>query len=213
VSDDDGYRRLREAIVTGELLPNERLVEADLGRMYGMGRAAVRIALVRLEQERLVERERHRGAKVRVVPEHEAVEILEARATLESLAARYAATRATDADVEELRGYLADMRMRLDAQDLLGSSDINAVFHRRITEISGHGTAQRLVASLQSQAVRFQYRTILSPGRPEQSYAEHAAIVEAIAAHDPAEAERAMTTHLSHVTDTLRRRTGAPLSP
>ena len=54
----------------------------------------MRTALARLEQEGLVEHERHRGARVRLVDEREAVEILEARAVLEGLAARQAATRA-----------------------------------------------------------------------------------------------------------------------
>jgi DNA-binding GntR family transcriptional regulator len=48
VIDDDGYHVLREAIVSGELLPSERLVEEDLSRRLGVGRAAVRMALVRL---------------------------------------------------------------------------------------------------------------------------------------------------------------------
>src|SRR3954463_3391364 len=63
--DDDGYRALRDAIVAGELLPSERLVEEDLARRLGLGRAAVRMALVRLEHDGLVERERNPGARGR----------------------------------------------------------------------------------------------------------------------------------------------------
>src|SRR4051812_49156303 len=63
--DDDGYRALRDAIVAGELLPSERLVEEALARRLGLGRAAIRMALVRLEHDGLVERERNRGARVR----------------------------------------------------------------------------------------------------------------------------------------------------
>ncbi|MBO0685666.1 MAG: GntR family transcriptional regulator, partial [Candidatus Dormibacteraeota bacterium] len=78
VSPEDGYQRLREEILTGTFQPNERLVEAALGETFGMPRAVVRMALIRLEQEGLVERERYRGARVRLVSEDEAVEILEA---------------------------------------------------------------------------------------------------------------------------------------
>src|SRR5579875_664954 len=78
--------RLRAAIVDGDLLPNERLVEAELTRRLGVGRSAVRTALARLEHEGLVEIEPHRGARVRVVSLPEAVEIVEARAVLEGLA-------------------------------------------------------------------------------------------------------------------------------
>ncbi len=86
--------RLREAIVTGHFQPNERLVEADVARELGVGRSAVRTALARLENEGLVEHERHRGARVRLVGAKEAVEILETRAVLEGLAARHAALKA-----------------------------------------------------------------------------------------------------------------------
>jgi DNA-binding GntR family transcriptional regulator len=202
-SDDDGYVPQRQQIVTGRLQPNERQVELDHSERLGVGRSAIRTALVRLESEGLVERERHRGAKVRLVDEHEAVEILEARAMLEGLAARHAARHATPEDVAELRTILAGMRTRLDAGDLLGASDQNAVLHHRILQISGHATAQRLISTMRSQLVRFQFRTILVPGRPERSFAEHSAIVDALAAGDGDAAEAAVRRHLSHVAETL----------
>ena len=207
--DDDGYRALRDAIVSGELLPSERLVEEDLARRLGLGRAAVRMALVRLEHDGLVERERNRGARVRRVSDAEAVEILAVRAARESLAARKAAARATAKDVRELRAILRDMAAQRRRGDLMAVSDANAALHRRILEISGHATARRLSGLLISQIVRFQYRTVLLPGRPERSHREHAAIVDAIAAGDGEGAERAMRRHLSQVAEALRARVDA----
>jgi DNA-binding GntR family transcriptional regulator len=202
---EDGYAALREAIVMGSLQPNERLVEANLARSFGLGRSAVRTALARLEQDGLVEREPHRGARVRMVDEREAVEILETRAVLEGLAARHAAAKATADDVKRLREILAGMRKLLDAGDLLAASDQNAVLHRTLIEVADHPTVSRLISMLKSQLVRFQYRTILLPGRTERSYAEHSAIVDAVAAGDGKAAETAMRRHLSHVADALRR--------
>ena len=196
--------RLREAIVTGRFQPSERLIEVEVARELGVGRSAVRTALARLEHEGLVEHERHRGARVRLVGAQEAVEILETRAVLEGLAARHAAVNATAEDVRHLTAVLDEMRRRLDAGDLLGASDQNAVLHGRILEISRHTTAARLIATLKSQLVRFQYRTILLPGRSEHSFGEHAAIVNAIAAGDSDAAEQAMRVHLSHVAEALR---------
>jgi DNA-binding GntR family transcriptional regulator len=204
--DDDGYHVLREAIVSGELLPSERLVEEDLCRRLGVGRAAVRMALVRLEHDGLVERERHRGARVRRVSDREAVEILEVRAALEGLAARHAAGRATPDDVRDLRRIVREMGTLRERGDLMAVSDANASLHRRILEISDHETARRLSGMLISQIVRYQYRTVLLPGRPERSHREHTAIVEAIAAGDGVAAEKAMRRHLSHVAVALRER-------
>jgi DNA-binding GntR family transcriptional regulator len=199
-----GYEKLREAIISGALQPSQRLVEAELSETFGLSRTAVRTALVRLEQDGLVSHERHRGAKVRLVTEGEAVEILEARAALESLAVRSAALNATKDDVAELRGLLAQMKTLLRAGDLLRVSDVNARLHRRLLEISRNQTAIRLTSTLSSQLVRFQFRTILAPGRAPQSLSEHAAVVDAVAAHDPDAAEQAMRTHLLHVVETVR---------
>ena len=196
--------RLREAIVTGRFQPSERLIEVEVARELGVGRSAVRTALARLEHEGLVEHERHRGARVRLVGAQEAVEILETRAELEGLAARHAAVNATAEDVRHLTAVLDEMRRRLDAGDLLGASDQNAVLHGRILEISRHTTAARLIATLKSQLVRFQYRTIMLPGRSEHSFGEHRAIIGAIAAGDSDAAEQAMRVHLSHVAEALR---------
>ena len=77
------------------------------------------------------------------------------------------------------------MRRRREADDLLGVSEENARLHRRLIEISGHATASRLIASLNTQIVRFQYRTILLPGRGERSLSEHAAIIDAVAVGRP----------------------------
>jgi len=201
---DNGYEALRQAIVVGSLQPNERLVEANLAREFGLGRSAVRTALARLEQDGLVEREPHRGARVRLIDEREAVEILEARAVLEGVAARHAAQNATAADVKRLRQILKEMRRLLNSGDLLRASDENAVLHRTLLEIADHPTVMRLISMLKSQLVRFQYRTIMLPGRTERSFEEHSAIVDAVAAGDPDGAEKAMRRHLSHVAEALR---------
>jgi DNA-binding GntR family transcriptional regulator len=208
LSDEDCYLRLREAITREEFLPNERLIEMDLVQSLGAGRAAIRTALARLEHEGLVERERYRGARVRLISQAEAIEILEARAALESLAARYAAVKATLAESYALFGLLAEQRHCIDAGDLVASSDVNARLHRMLLSIANHATATRLLDLLKPQQVRFQYRTILVPGRPEHSHQEHCAIVEAVARHDPDAAEAAMRHHLSQVAEALRQTKG-----
>src|SRR5260370_6761056 len=88
----DAYHQLREAIVSGRYHPNERLVEAAIAQRIGAGRTAVRAALVRLDQEGLVEIERNRGARGRLISDREAPEIEEARAALAGMLAPRAPT-------------------------------------------------------------------------------------------------------------------------
>jgi DNA-binding GntR family transcriptional regulator len=203
VSEPEAYAALHTAIVSGELSPGERLIEEELAEQLGLSRGAVRGAILRLGHEGLVVRERNRGARVRRFTLEEAVEILEARAALESLAAGYAALRRSDDDVRELQALVDDMERLLQEDELLAMSERNATLHRRILEISGHEVATDICARLNSQVVRFQFRTVLAPGRPPKSLAEHARIVAAIAAGDRAAAEAGMRTHLGNVASAL----------
>ncbi len=198
------YQELRRAVLEGRLVPGQRLVEAELVRMLGVGRAAVRTALARLEQEGVVERSPNRGARVRLLTEQEAVEILEARAALEGLAARYAAQRATPQDVRQLRAILREMAACARKGDTLRYTECNRRFHEVLVRASRHQTAARLLDSLRAQMVRYQYRTVLAPGRLPRSLQEHRAIVDAVASKDPDAAEASVRAHLQAVAITLR---------
>src|SRR4051812_19724956 len=132
VSEPRAYEALHDAIVSGELSPGERLIEEELAEQLGLSRGAVRGAILRLGHEGLVVRERNRGARVRRFTLDEVIELLEARAALESLAAGYAALRRTKTEARELRSIVDDMKRLHRAGELLAMSERNAVLHRRI---------------------------------------------------------------------------------
>lgn len=195
---------LRRYIVTGKLLPNEHLVEADLARSLNTNRANIRTAFVVLEGEGLVTREPNRGARVRRISADEALEIVQVRVSLETLSAQIAAENATPEDTENLERIIAGMKTCFAAGDYLGMSELNGELHTTITEIAKNKTLSRILANLKHQLVRVQYRTVLMPGRAESSLKEHADIVAAIGANDPHKAYAAMTIHLRAVQDNLR---------
>jgi FCD domain len=85
-----------------------------------------------------------------------------------------------------------------------GRRDAEVARERRVEGATSCVMTFPLRLALKIQNVRFQYRTILVPGRPERSFKEHSAIVEAVAAHDAEAAEAAVRTHLSHVREALR---------
>ena len=187
---------LREAITRGQLMPNERLIEADLAKSFGVNRANIRMALAMLDQEGLVVREPNRGARVRAVSDGEAVEIAETRLAIEGMVARRAAERATPADRKALRAIEKEMRRAVEQADYAAFSQSNAALHRDIQRIAANETANRILQTLKLHLVRLQYRVILLPGRPETSLAEHRVIVDAICAGDGDAAEAAMRRHL-----------------
>lgn len=195
---------IREAIVHGDFVPNQRLVEADLSEQFDASRATVRSALVELANEGLVERVQNRGARVRAVSLDEAIEISEVRMVLEGLCAAKAAERISRAEIKELKGIGRAMRIAVSGGDLLGYSQLNQQLHRRIRQISGQSTAREVLERLRAQSVRHQFRLAMHPGRPTVSLPEHLAIIDAICTNNPAAAEAAARTHLRSVIDALR---------
>ena len=190
---------LRAAILNGEYAPKQRLVEIDLCERFSTSRFILRAALQELSAQGLVEFQRNRGARVREVSLEEAIEITEVRILLEGHLAARAAERASRTDVAMLRGLVKDMRTAVGKSELLAYSDLNARLHAAIRDIAAHETAARLLRQLRDQTVRHQFSLSLVPGRPKVSLPQHEAIVAAIIAHKPQEAQQAMHEHLQSV--------------
>ena len=205
----DGDRRhtsdaLRDAILKGEFLPGERLVEAQLMTRFGASRFNVRVALQDLAAEGLVEVQRNRGAQVRKVSLDEAVEITEVRMVVEGLIAARAAERIDAERASELDEIALLMRRAVEAGEYRRYSDLNQRLHALIRDIAGHRTADRIVGMLRGQLVRHQFMLSLLPGRPQQSLPQHERIIAAIRDGDAKAAEAAMRDHIASVIEALR---------
>jgi DNA-binding GntR family transcriptional regulator len=194
---------LRDAILAGEFAAGQRLVEVDLCERFDSSRFAVRAAIPVLASEGLVDVQRHRGARVRVIPFEEAIEITEVRRLLEGLAAARAAQRVTAAQATELQEVIRQMREAVASAELMRYSDANARLHALIRAIAAHETATGIIERLRAQMVRHQFMLSLVPGRPAVSLGQHERIVAAIVARDPDEAEAAMRDHITSVIEAL----------
>ena len=200
----DARDALRDAILGGEYLPGERLVEAQLCERFGMSRFTVRAALQDLAADGLVKVERNKGAHVRKVTLDEAVEITEVRMVLEGLVAARAATQVTDAQASELDEIGLLMRRAVSAGEFRRYGDLNQRLHGLIRSIAGHHTADTIIETLRGQLVRHQFMISLHPGRPAISLPQHERIIEAIRERDPKAAESAMREHIASVIEALR---------
>jgi DNA-binding GntR family transcriptional regulator len=196
--------RLRAAILSGEYLPGERLVEAQLCERLGVSRFNVRAAIQELAADGLVKVERNKGAQVRKVSIDEAVEITEVRMVIEGLVAARAATRVTDAQASELDEIGLLMRRAVSAGEFRRYSELNQRLHGLIRGIAGHRTADGIVETLRGQLVRHQFVLSLHPGRPAISLPQHERVIEAIRERDPKAAEDAMRAHIASVIEALR---------
>lgn len=196
--------RVRRDILSGDLVPGQRLVEIDLSASLGASRGAVRGALIDLTHEGLVERIANRGARVRTVSVDEALQITEVRQALEALCAFKAALNITPAQAEELRALGASMSQAVADGDLGEYSRLNQRLDERVIAIADQPVAAGVLAKLQAQNVRHQFRLAFRPGRAEQSLPEHLAIIEAVCDRDPGAARSAVERHLESVIDALQ---------
>ncbi|HLQ33008.1 MAG TPA: GntR family transcriptional regulator [Chloroflexota bacterium] len=197
------YRCLREAITSGTYRPNQRLTETELAGALGVSRPTVRAILIRLEQDGLVVIEPNRGASVRSFDLPEALRTLRLREVLEGLAASLAAELATPEELTAMSDVVDEMEHLVKAGDLLAYSSLNAKLHRTIVKSARDERIEKLLASLNYALIRYQYRTVLVPGRKDESLAEHREIVRRLQARDCHGVEQAMRKHISHVRATL----------
>lgn len=195
---------LRTAILAGDYAPHQRLIEADLCEQFGATRFGIRAALNELAADGLVEMQRNRGARIRLVSIEEAIEISEVRRELEGLSAARAAQRCTSRDAAALRAVISAMRASVRAGELLTYSDLNAQLHAEIRRIAAHETSARILEALRGQLVRHQFSLSLVPGRPAVSLPQHEAIVKAVVARDAEAARTQMQRHMDSVIQALR---------
>jgi DNA-binding GntR family transcriptional regulator len=195
---------LRKAILAGEFLPGERLVEATLCERFGASRFTVRTALQDLAAEGLVEVRRNKGAHVRKVSLEEAIEISEVRMVVEALVAGRAAALATEEQCSELDEIGLLMGRAVAAGEFRRYSDLNRRLHAYIRQIAAHRTADTIIETMRGQLVRHQFALSLLPGRPAVSLPQHQRIIAAIRAKDSDGAEQAMREHIASVIEALR---------
>jgi DNA-binding GntR family transcriptional regulator len=190
---------LREAIVNLRLRPGEPLREAALAEKLGVSKTPLREAFARLEQEGLVETTSFKGAVVTGYSERDLKEIYELRALLEGAAARSAAEHADDATLRALRDVLDRSRALRDAGDLVGLAELLGRFDVIVYSQVTNDRIGALIDNLRAHLTRIGRLTEDIPGRVEASVEEHAAIVDAILARNPDEAERLMRVHIASV--------------
>lgn len=135
--------QLREMILAGELPAGSRIAELSIVEKLGFSRTPIRAALVRLEQEGLLDALPNGGYAVKTFSERDVAEAIELRGTLEGLSARLAAERgAAPVVLNEARQCLQAIDAVLSASALDDEAFANYVklneqFHALLSELSG----------------------------------------------------------------------------
>ena len=193
------YEKLKERIERGDYSPAVSLPEIELAEEYDVSRNTIKKALLMLENDDLVTIEQNKGAKVRSYSKTEVLDFLELRVELEGFIVRRAVPCFTQKDIRELESIYKQMKERHEEHDLMGYSALNQQFHALIYHVCPNKTAMDLLVRLKNQMRKYNAKTILVPGRGEQSFKEHGEILEAIKQGDVAAAEACMRDHVGNV--------------
>jgi DNA-binding GntR family transcriptional regulator len=173
---------IRDRILTGQLAPGERLVEAHLSEELGVSRMPVREALRELAAEGIVAIEPRRGATVAVYTPEQIQELVEVRATLEALNAKLAAKRHDPEQIRRLEQILAAGSKITEKTDLVQVHQDNNNFHEALAQVAANATLREMVRSLRERTA-----VIFAPHarkRAKENWEEHAAILRAVVAGD-----------------------------
>lgn len=182
VLSDQVKDHLLQEIMAGHYPPGARIVETRVARELGTSQAPVREALRDLEALGVVEINAFRGARVRHPSRSELLEAYGVRAELESLGARLALPKMSDADLEELEGYLQEMQQAADAGDTHREAVVDVAFHARVIEIAANNTLERVWRYLEPMSRT--YITLTAGVNPRQVADLHVPILAALRGHD-----------------------------
>jgi DNA-binding GntR family transcriptional regulator len=210
----EAYRRLKSKLHAGELDPGQRLTEAGVADMLGMGRTSVREAMLRLESEGLLKgRGAYGGKYVRYIEDENPEDVLhhyELREMVEGLAARLAAKNMTGWQIDELRSLAERTSDAACGSDRRGLAEAASAFHRYLVTNCGNPLLREIwqAHSLMPLSVRSAELNHRMWDREPDGVDPEALltrIVDAIAAHDPDESEQAARLGIRRVTEAIRR--------
>lgn len=193
------YNTLRSGIIDGVYPPGARVTEQEIAVSANVSRTPVREALRRLEAEGLLRFVPHQGAFVTRWSEQDAEDIFELRAMLEGHAARLAANKATDEDVQQLRRLAEDQCQEAAERSpgyLERIADLNSQFHRHLQQAAASTRLRATLATLSSAPLVLQTFRNYDGDDLNRSAHHHMEMVEAIEARDGDWAAAVMHSHV-----------------
>ncbi len=187
---DRAYERIKHDIMTCAITPGTEVSEPQLCTHYRLGKAPVRMALIRLAHDGLLRAIPRRGYMVTAITLKDIHDVFELRLMLEPQAAHMAAGKV---DVQRLRvldeacrpGYQSD-----DIKSITRFLEANKAFHVAIAQATGNGRLAIMVSQLLDQMTRLLHLSLGLRNRSQEMQHEHRALVKALARGDSETAER-----------------------
>jgi DNA-binding GntR family transcriptional regulator len=200
---DAAYAELRSAILAGKLAPGTTIVETDVASLLGVSRTPVREALRRLELEGYLERQPGGRLSVHSYTDREIKDLFLVRGLLEGYAARLAATRISDAELDELERLLDRDIQAVRDEEIDELAALNDQIHGLILEASRNRTLRDLVANLRER-IHGLGAFAIGAGEDQRRFVEeHARMVRLLRDGDVDQVEELAREHVHKARDVL----------
>ena len=192
------FNTLRQAILTGELKPGERLLEIHLANKLGVSRTPIREAIRKLELEGLVIMIPRRGAEVAQITEKSMNDVLEVRRALDALCVELACERITKEELADLKTACEAFEDAVKDGDLTRIAKTDVELHDIIVHATGNDRLIQLVNNLSEQMYRYRFEYIKDVSQHATLIEEHRIIYESIVKKDKETASLEAKIHIDN---------------
>ena len=199
------FNTLRQAILKGELIPGERLMEIQLAERLGVSRTPIREAIRKLELEGLVLMIPRKGAEVAKISEKNLRDVLEVRRSLEELAIELACQRMSDDEIRQLEEAQAAFQKAVESKDAMNIAETDEHYHDIIYFGTGNSRLVQILNNLREQMYRYRLEYIKDEDKRQILIVEHENILKAVKNRRAAEAKAAIREHIDNQEITVSR--------
>jgi len=192
------FKKLRKAILTGELKPGERLMEIHLAEKLGVSRTPIREAIRKLELEGLVVMAPRKGAEVAEITEKSLKDVLEVRRALDVFSTELACERITEKGKKALWKACLNFEEAMRGGELQVIARKDEILHNIIVEATGNARLEQIVNNLSEQMFRYRFEYIKDTGRYDAIMEEHRKLYDAILKGDKELAAKIAGEHVDN---------------
>ena len=203
---DEAYTSIKSAIITGQLKPNQRLIEETIASGLGTSRTPVREALHKLEKEGLVFQLPTMGFAVKGVTEEEVEQVLDLQRILEGYAIRLATSRIREDEIRSLNGLICRQEDCLLDGDVKRFMRLDSEFHETIHRAAKHAQLYHLLQSLGDCVDRYRMIVFRSHANLHLSILDHKEIVSTMKAKNAQKSEELIAKHMVRANNFIRKR-------
>ena len=192
---DDVYEQILSAIINGQIAPGERLIQEKIAAEINISRTPVREALLRLEQEGILELSGRKGFAIRQISEDEVRDLYQAREAIESYGAYWVAANRSEERLAAIEAKVAAERA-LSERDVEAEFYLNKDIHRTIVEQTGNNVLIGMFDSIWGRGISLWPFAATRANQEPPDLMVHQELLEILQTGSPENAQRAMIAHV-----------------